>query len=373
MPHHTHLTTTTTILLILTTLTIPLTTATPTPHHTTTLPPAFTWQNINGTDYTTPIKDQTPAPTCEGYALCAALETKIRYKTNATFTPDLSEAHIYFYPGGTIEQGYVSLNDAANYLMTTGVPDEGCFPDPHRPADFPYHSLPGWENRTVKIDNWTWIPHDNDTIKTHLINDGPLVVCLHLNTDFFYYLGGVYTPRWGTHAGGHVVCLVGYDDTHNCWILKNSWGTGWGDHGWFRISYTANLFSSWYGPGSGIMALGDVYGNLHPNAPTIQFTTPLNLKTYLFGHEIPTLAKKLPNIQWAAARFFGPATIAVSTENATSVSFYLDGNLTYTDTEAPYQWRLQATAGLHTLDAIASDGTNLSKDTIDIWTPTNLA
>jgi hypothetical protein len=31
--------------------------------------------------------------------------------------------------------------------------------------------------------------------------------------------------------------VVGYDDDHGCWICKNSWGTGWGEGGFFRIAY----------------------------------------------------------------------------------------------------------------------------------------
>ena len=41
---------------------------------------SFSWRDINGTDYTTPIKDQSPAPTCEAFAFCAALETEMQYK-----------------------------------------------------------------------------------------------------------------------------------------------------------------------------------------------------------------------------------------------------------------------------------------------------
>ena len=92
------------------------------------LPTSFSWRNINGTDYTTSIKDQSPAPTCEAYAICASLETQMQYQIGEPYDPDLSEMHLYFYAGGTIERGYVSLVDAANYLMTYGVPDEGCFP-----------------------------------------------------------------------------------------------------------------------------------------------------------------------------------------------------------------------------------------------------
>jgi hypothetical protein len=31
--------------------------------------------------------------------------------------------------------------------------------------------------------------------------------------------------------------VVGYDDVAQCWICKNSWGAGWGDHGFVRIGY----------------------------------------------------------------------------------------------------------------------------------------
>ena len=39
--------------------------------------------------------------------------------------------------------------------------------------------------------------------------------------------------------GGHAVCLVGYDDNLNGgrFIARNSWGTSWGDHGYFYMPY----------------------------------------------------------------------------------------------------------------------------------------
>ena len=37
--------------------------------------------------------------------------------------------------------------------------------------------------------------------------------------------------------GGHGVVIVGWDDTTTppCGIIKNSWGSGWGESGYFRI------------------------------------------------------------------------------------------------------------------------------------------
>jgi hypothetical protein len=329
-------------------------------------PSFFSWRNIDGIDYTTPIKDQSPAPTCEAYALCAALETLLQYQQGELYNPDLSETHLYFYPGGTYEAGYVNLIDAADYLIEKGVPDEGCYPDPHRPYDYPFQSLSDWENRTVKIMAWRWVEHDVDIIKQSLIDDGPLIICLYFGTDFYYYLGGVYTHRWGRIAGGHVVTIVGYDDADQCWIVKNSWGSKWGEDGWFRLAYDADLFADWYGEGTGIMSLQGVYGNMKPDVPKVQIVTPKNYYTYYNGRETPTLFRRLP-IQEAAPRILGDILVDVSVESTNYVEFYVDDIKQYTDTEPPFSWPLEVHKGLHTLEVRAINDNTTSIDLIDVF------
>lgn len=323
------------------------------------LPSTFSWRNINGTDYTTPIKDQSPAPTCEAYALCAALETKMQYHLKEIYNPDLSDNHLYYYAGGTIEKGYVNIIDAANYLIQQGVPDEGCFPDPHRPYDYDFESLPGWENRTVKITEWGWVNHNVDSMKQALIDHGPLIICIHFWRDFIYYFGGVYRNHVGQPIGGHVVTIVGYDDGKSCWIVKNSWGTKWGENGWFRMSYEADMIAEWYGAGTGVMYVEGVYGNLKPDVPKVSTETPRCYHTYLFGLGLPTIVKKHP-FQSGAARILGPLTIQVNTENTVTVEFFIDDVLHTVDTEAPFSWPLQTTRGLHTLTVKATNDHNMS-------------
>jgi C1A family cysteine protease len=38
-------------------------------------------------------------------------------------------------------------------------------------------------------------------------------------------------------VGGHAVMAVGYDDAHHRFLVRNSWGTGWGQEGYFTIPY----------------------------------------------------------------------------------------------------------------------------------------
>lgn len=329
------------------------------------LPPSFDWRDINGVDYTTPIKNQAPAPSCEAYAFCAVLETMMQYQMQEIYTPDLSETHLFFYAGGSYAAGGVSVTGAANYLKAYGVPDEGCNPDPHRAFDYTFQSLPGWENRTVKIQAWGWVNNDVGSIKQALIEYGPLLITIHVWKDFDYYHGGVYKHRWGRTVGGHVVAIVGYNDTDQCWIVKNSWGTKWGEAGWFRMSYDAGMISAW-GQGTGVMYLDGVYGNLKPDVPKVYIETPKFSHTYILGREFQTIFKKLP-IELAAARILGNLTVKVTAENTNNVEFFLDNVSQYIDDEAPFTWELQATHGLHTLEVRATNDYNTSIDFEDIY------
>jgi hypothetical protein len=354
------------MIILLMTLTINISNPEAKKVQTSDLPTYFSWRDINNTDYTTPIKNQAPAPTCESYALCASLETLMQYQTGELFNPDLSETHLYFYAGGTYESGYVNIVDAANYLIEHGVPDEGCYPDPKRPFDYPYESVEGWENRTVKIQEWGWVDHDINSIKNALIQYGPLAICATFWTDFYYYKDGVYKHRWGEHAGGHVMTMVGYDDSEQCWIVKNQAGTNWGIDGWLKMAYDADMFAEWYGVGTGIMYIDGVYGNFKPDVPKIQIEKPENYHTYIFGNEFPTILKQLP-IQKSAPRIIGDLTVEIIAENTERVEFYIDNELQNTDNQEPFTLDLQITQGPHTLEIIAYKEGSISKDVVDLY------
>jgi C1A family cysteine protease len=59
--------------------------------------------------------------------------------------------------------------------------------------------------------------------------------------------GTVTWQYWGGGAVNHGVTLIGWDDSKNAWLIKNSWGTGWGDtcgygseRGYMWITYTSD-------------------------------------------------------------------------------------------------------------------------------------
>jgi parallel beta-helix repeat protein len=334
-------------------------------------PPSFIWTDMNGTNFMSPVKNQIPAPTCETYALCATLETIIQYNYGCPFDCDLSEAHLFFYPGGTCQWG-VDITEPAEYLIDHGVPDEGCFPDPHRPYDASYESLSGWEERTVKITAWGWVNNSINDIKHALITHGPLVICQMTRQDLDYYEDGVYMPDINSPIQrGHVVAIVGYNDTQGCWVIRNSAGDKWGEEGYFRISYEAfdlaySFIFPFYG-GSGILYVDGIYGNVRPYVPIVRIQSPQLYTSYLYDMEFPSIIRNIPSIQRSVPRILGKKTVNVEATNTNRVEFYIDSELRYSDETIPYEWELHIGTGLHTLEIYAYNQNNTSKAMMDIY------
>lgn len=86
--------------------------------------------------------------------------------------------------------------------------------------------IPNGTVRTLRIRGY-----DSSTntaqMKRWLVEDGPLVTAFTVYNDFFAFFNGgdgVYQHLTGGVAGGHAVCVVGFDDARSAWIYKNSWG-----------------------------------------------------------------------------------------------------------------------------------------------------
>ena len=129
---------------------------------------------------------------------------------------------------------------------------------------------------SYKILNYGSVSATVSAIKDALVNYGPLVTTFSVYADFFSYNGGIYSYTSGAYQGGHAVLIVGYDDVNQCFIVKNSWGTGWGEAGYFRIAYSQLASPVYFGGGT-----LTYYGSL--SAPAIAVTKPSTGTTWQAG------------------------------------------------------------------------------------------
>jgi C1A family cysteine protease len=193
---------------------------------TATVAPIWDWRNVKGSRWVTPIKDQGGCGSCVAFATVATIESAVEvFRGNTKPTPDLSEADLFF-GGGASCSGW-QFEKALDRAQTAGIADEACWPyDGQGPCS-------DRASRVTKIASWKTITNPKDWITAH----GPIMTGMEVNSDFFWYDGGIYSYDYGDFVGNHAICVIGYDDSQQCWICKNSWGPGFGEGGFFKIAY----------------------------------------------------------------------------------------------------------------------------------------
>ena len=85
-------------------------------------------------------------------------------------------------------------------------------------------------------------------IKSLLANHGPLMAGIWSSSDgFLNYASGIFSgcTNDAPYSIDHAVLLIGYDGNDN-WIIKNSWGTSWGENGFMRVSIANDCQMSFY-------------------------------------------------------------------------------------------------------------------------------
>ena len=95
----------------------------------------------------------------------------------------------------------------------------------------------------MKVTDYKFVEPMNVPQLKAAINKG--VVTLTMEADkpcFWFYESGIFDdPGCGTSLD-HAVAAVGYgtEDGRDYWIVRNSWGTKWGDKGYFKIAAVEN-------------------------------------------------------------------------------------------------------------------------------------
>ncbi|KAM5319906.1 dipeptidyl peptidase 1 isoform 1-T1 [Glossophaga mutica] len=211
------------------------------------LPASWDWRNVGGTNFVSPVRNQASCGSCYSFASAGMLEARIRILTNNTQTPILSPQEIVScsqYAQGC-DGGFPYLI-AGKYAQDFGLVEEACFPytgtdspcmlkeDCFRYYTSEYHYVGGFYGGCNEA-----------LMKLELVHNGPMAVAFEVYDDFLHYREGIYhhtgltDPFNPFELTNHAVLLVGYGTDPalgmDYWIIKNSWGTNWGEDGYFRI------------------------------------------------------------------------------------------------------------------------------------------
>ncbi|WP_146133514.1 C1 family peptidase, partial [Acinetobacter baumannii] len=101
-------------------------------------------------------------------------------------------------------------------------------------ANYPYQGQQGYcygnQRKVVTIDGYNFVPSNDINSLGKAAASQPISVIIDASTqDFQFYQSGIYNGACGTQQN-HAVTLVGYSTSgYGYWIVKNSWGTSWGE------------------------------------------------------------------------------------------------------------------------------------------------
>ncbi|XP_062110507.1 vignain-like [Humulus lupulus] len=198
-------------------------------HH---LPASVDWRKKGAV---TGIKNQGSCGSCWAFSAVVAVEGINQIETNELVS--LSEQELvdcnsknHGCEGGLMPAAFAFIKNQG------GITTEQSYP--YKASDGSCESSKFTNSPLVTIDGYEMVPENDENALMKAVANQPVSVSIDAgDRDFQFYSEGVYSGDCATQLN-HGVAVVGYGatlDGTKYWIVKNSWGTDWGEKGFIRM------------------------------------------------------------------------------------------------------------------------------------------
>ncbi|XP_055586227.1 cathepsin B-like [Uranotaenia lowii] len=146
--------------------------------------------------------------------------------------------------------------------VVSGAPfnsTDGCKPYPFKPCTYPFkncaketspkcvhHCISEFDGKYKKDKFYGEVaykvPNDERMIQWEIMTNGPVESGFKVFQDYYFYKSGVYQHVKGDRVGKHAIRILGWGWENGVpyWLIANSYGTGWGEDGYFKFLRGSN-------------------------------------------------------------------------------------------------------------------------------------
>jgi C1A family cysteine protease len=198
--------------------------------------------------YCSPVDDQGNLGSCTGNAMAGAIDLMDKKRYNKTTR--VSRLFIYYYERyleGTVNyDSGAYVRDALRATNTYGAPLETLWPYDITKFKTKPTTAAITDGANRKVTSYMSVANHAAALNA-LSNGYPVIIGFTVYSSFesgnwYQANGSGIMPYPNTTResvlGGHCVLLVGYDMTHNYYIVRNSWGPNWAKGGYFYMPFS---------------------------------------------------------------------------------------------------------------------------------------
>jgi len=232
-------------------------------HEVAAVPETYDWRTQG---VVTPVKNQQDCGSCWAFSTTGNIEGQFAIKYGASKLTSFSEQEIVDCSHACCNiTGYGPVcNQGCNGgFQWNAMYDIIAWGGLEKESDYPYQGYPNpsclkQQSKTIpSITKYTCLstpsgPADEVQMQTYSYQNGPISIALNAQL-LMSYSSGIIDPFFPNFwcdpdALDHALLIVGWGsgenwigETIDYWIVKNSWGTDWGENGYFRMARGENL------------------------------------------------------------------------------------------------------------------------------------